>query len=57
MRPIVSWFVRDPVASNLLTILVFIGGIFGAMSMGKEVFPSVQVDYIRIMMPYLGAGP
>ena len=57
MRLIVSWFVRDPVASNLLTILIFIGGIFGAMSMGKEVFPSVQVDYIRIMMPYLGAGP
>ncbi|MBV33123.1 MAG: hypothetical protein CMK36_06745 [Porticoccaceae bacterium] len=57
MRRIVSWFVRDPVASNLLTILIFIGGVFGAMSMGKEVFPSVQVDYIRIVMPYLGAGP
>jgi multidrug efflux pump subunit AcrB len=57
MKDLITWFVRNPVASNLLMILILIGGVFGAQDMGKEVFPAVPVNFISINMPYPGAGP
>jgi multidrug efflux pump subunit AcrB len=38
-------------------LLIVIGGFFGAYGIGKEVFPSVSVNYITVNMPYPGAGP
>ena len=57
MKGLITWFVRNPVASNLMMILILVGGLFGSQDMGKEVFPAVPVNYISITMPYPGAGP
>ena len=38
-------------------VLTLIGGVMGASSIGKEVFPAIPVNYIDINMPYPGAGP
>jgi len=53
----IRWFVNNPVAANLLMFLILIGGFFGAYGIGKEVFPSISVNYITVNMPYPGAGP
>ena len=37
-------------------VLTLIGGVMGASSIGKEVFPAIPVNYIDINMPYPGAG-
>jgi len=57
MKSPITWFVRNPVASNLLMVLILVGGLFGAQDMGKEVFPAIPVNFISINMPYPGAGP
>jgi multidrug efflux pump subunit AcrB len=57
MKSLISWFVRNPVASNLTMILILVGGFFGSQDMGKEVFPAIPVNFISINMPYPGAGP
>lgn len=57
MNTSIKWFVNNPVAANLLMFLILVGGFFGAYDIGKEVFPSISVNYITINMPYPGAGP
>ena len=57
MNASIRWFVNNPVAANLLMLLIVIGGFFGAYGIGKEVFPSTSVNYITVNMPYPGAGP
>ena len=57
MNTSIRWFVGNPVAANLLMIIILIGGFFGAYGIGKEVFPSISVNYITVNMPYPGAGP
>ena len=57
MNASIRWFVNNPVAANLLMIIILIGGVFGAYGIGKEVFPSISVNYITVNMPYPGAGP
>ncbi|MGB2040668.1 MAG: efflux RND transporter permease subunit, partial [Porticoccaceae bacterium] len=57
MKGLISWFVRNPVASNLLVVLILVGGLFGSQDMGKEVFPAIPANFVSINMPYPGAGP
>ena len=57
MRRLVSWFVRDPVAANLIMILILVGSVFGSVKIGKEFFPNIPGDYINITKSYPGAGP
>ncbi len=57
MNSSIAWFVRNPIASNLLMILILCAGIIAGSGMGKEVFPSTPVNFITISMPYPGAGP
>ncbi|MCF8475075.1 MAG: efflux RND transporter permease subunit [Emcibacter sp.] len=57
MNNIVSWFVNNPVAANLLMILLLIGGIVGLQKIDKESFPSIDGSEIHVDVFYLGAGP
>ena len=57
MNSSIAWFVRNPIAANLLMLLILAAGIIGSLGMGKEVFPSTSINIIDISMPYPGAGP
>lgn len=57
MSRLIQWFVENPIAANLLMVLIIIGGFFNINSLDKEVFPAVTTDTIEISVPYLGAGP
>ena len=49
---IIPWFTQNPVAANLLMLLVI---MLGALTMGdlrKEAFPSTEPDTIRVSIEY-----
>ena len=53
----ITWFVDNPVAANLLMLILLVGGSFSLLSMHKEEFPSIEPGIIQISIPYLGAAP
>ena len=57
MNKLIEWFVRNPVASNLLMLFIIVGGISGLANVSKTVFPSGAVDTIQVSVAYLGANP
>ncbi len=54
---LLAWFASNPVAANLLMVLIIIGGIVGFKVMDKEVFPRFNPQQIDITAEYPGAGP
>ncbi len=57
MRPIIHWFIDNPIAANLLMLVILVAGYVNFSSMGKEVFPLSDVDSISISASYSGASP
>ncbi|MFT5691662.1 MAG: multidrug efflux pump subunit AcrB [Oceanicoccus sp.] len=57
MHTAIRWFVNNPVAANLLMILLLLGGTFGALTTNQEEFPSFDIKLIDVSVPYLGAAP
>lgn len=60
MNRLIQWFVENPVAANLVMIVIFIGGLVSALGDGvlnKEVFPTATSKYVEVSMSYPGAGP
>ncbi len=57
MRTPISWFVRNPVASNLLMWIFLAGGLIAYLNLNQEEFPDIDVGVIQVSVPYLGATP
>ncbi len=57
MNRLIQWFVDNPVASNLLMIMIAIGGFISFQSLNREVFPPAQTNMIVVQVPYPSAGP
>lgn len=49
---IIPWFAANPVAANLLMLLVVALGVIQAGSLRKEAFPSMEPDSINISVSY-----
>ncbi len=52
----ISWFVRHPVAANLLMILVCVLGLSTLPQLERETFPDVAASTVRVSMVYPGAS-
>lgn len=57
MTNLIEWFVKNPVAANLIMLVIFGLGIIGYINVGKTAMPSAAMDIINVSVPYLGAGP
>ena len=57
MSHVIAWFIRNPVASNLLMVILLAGGLMALPTIRQEEFPSVDVDVVRIAVEYPGAAP
>lgn len=57
MRAAVAWFVKNPVAANLLMLAILAGGMFGVSGIRKEVFPEVRTNIVSVAVVYPGASP
>ncbi|BAJ00695.1 efflux RND transporter permease subunit [Shewanella violacea] len=56
-KGLIAWFARNSVAANLLMFVLIVGGLFSAVLINKEIFPSFELNYIQISVAYPGAAP
>ena len=52
-----AWMARNPVAANLLMVVLLAGGVLGLTRIKQEVFPEFELDTIAITVAYPGASP
>ncbi|MCB1703239.1 MAG: efflux RND transporter permease subunit [Halioglobus sp.] len=57
MHKMIAWFVDNPVAANLLMMILVAGGLLALPLIHQEEFPTLDVDAVQIRVPYLGAAP
>ena len=51
-RGIIPWFINNPVAANLLLMLVIVLGVFQLTTIRKEAFPSIEPNKITVTISY-----
>ncbi|MFH1614749.1 MAG: efflux RND transporter permease subunit [Planctomycetota bacterium] len=54
---ILGWFAGNPVAANLLMIIVLAAGLISLATNNLEIFPEIDTKIITITMEYRGASP
>lgn len=52
-----SWMARNPVAANILMIILLVGGMLMSTRITKDVFPNFVLGTITISVSYSGATP
>jgi len=57
MQALIAFFVRRGLVVNLLSLLLLAGGIYAALNIQREAFPSVNFDIVVINAAYPGAAP
>ena len=57
MKKIITYFIKYPVAVNVMILAFIIFGLVGALSMKSSFFPLVDSQLIRISLTYPGASP
>jgi multidrug efflux pump subunit AcrB len=50
-------FVNNPVAANMLMIIILGGGLVAAMMIPRELFPEFELNVVTVAVPYPGATP
>ncbi|MEO1787488.1 MAG: efflux RND transporter permease subunit, partial [Pseudomonadota bacterium] len=53
----IGWFVRNPVAANLVMVILLVGGALTATNMRAEVFPVLEPGLVTVSVPFPGATP
>jgi len=56
MHSLTSWFIRNPVAANLIMLLIIISGLFTLSSIRIEGFPKIPADTIMIETEFFGGA-
>jgi multidrug efflux pump subunit AcrB len=56
-RSLIAWFASNPVAANLLMVLIVGAGLASAFSIEKQTLPEFETDTVTILVPFPGAGP
>ncbi|MGJ8662241.1 MAG: efflux RND transporter permease subunit [Marinicella sp.] len=53
----IAWMACNPIAANLLMMILLAGGFYMAFEVRKEVFPAYEMDIINIQVSYPGSSP
>ena len=56
-KGVIAWFARNPVAANLLMLVIICVGLGSAFSIQRAMFPAFEFDLIFVTVPYPGAAP
>ena len=56
-RGIVAWFASNPVAANLLMVLILAAGLVSLPGIRQEVFPEFSANVVTASVVYPGAAP
>jgi multidrug efflux pump subunit AcrB len=57
MKNIVRWFASNPVAANLVMVVMLVGGALTYGTIKMELFPEFALDMVTVTVPYPGAAP
>ncbi|MBJ22535.1 MAG: efflux RND transporter permease subunit [bacterium] len=57
MTSAIAWFVRNPVAANLMMMVMVVGGVLTLGTLRQEEFPPVEPEAVQIVVEYRGASP
>jgi len=53
----IAYMAQNPIAVNLIMILLLLGGAWTMFNIQKEVFPEFQLDVVEVSVVYPGASP
>ena len=53
----IAFMVRNPIAANLLMVVLLVLGIWSIREVQKEVYPEFELDTVTVMVSYPGAAP
>ena len=56
-KGIIAWFAYNPVAANLLMLVIIVVGIGSALNIQRAMFPMLDIKVIVIDLVYPGAAP
>ncbi|MEM9282130.1 MAG: efflux RND transporter permease subunit [Verrucomicrobiota bacterium] len=56
-KGLIAWFVRNPVAANLLMMLIIFGGVMNVFRIEKKTFPEMRPDHIYVEVAFPQASP
>ena len=56
-KGILSWMTKNHVASNLLMLVLVVGGLIVMFNIKQEVFPEYELDIVKVSVSYPGASP
>ncbi len=57
MKSLIAWFVRNPVAANLMMFTMFAVGVFGYMNLEREFIPQTTINGMSVSVSWPGASP
>jgi multidrug efflux pump subunit AcrB len=56
-KGLIAWFARNPVAANLLMVLIIALGLLSVYTIKKDIMPTIDSHMIQVMQVYPGAAP
>ena len=56
-RGSIAWMAGNPVAANLLMLILLVGGFIAFLNIKQEVFPDFELDVVNVSVAYPGASP
>lgn len=54
---IIAYFANNPVAANLMMIFIVIMGIISYLTIQRQMFPNIEINFINVSATYRGASP
>ncbi|MCX2979257.1 efflux RND transporter permease subunit [Halieaceae bacterium IMCC14734] len=54
---IIAWFATNPVAANLLMLVIIVIGLYTGLTIKRSMMPEFTIDMVQITMAYPGAAP
>jgi len=56
-HPVIAWFAGNPVVANILMVSILAAGVYTAITVRKEAFPTFDAESVLINVPFLGGTP
>jgi multidrug efflux pump subunit AcrB len=56
-KGIIAWFAHNPVAANLLMLIIMTVGLGSAFNIQRAMFPALEIEVVFIDIAYPGAAP
>ena len=53
----IRWFASNPVAANLMMVVMLVAGLFSIPIIQQQMFPELETHMVVVSVPYLGASP